>query len=114
MTRAASDRGQASIELLGVLPLLGVLALAAWQLVVLGESWWLAGVAARAAGRAELAGADARTAARAALPGGWGRRVVVRGGAGAPVVVRLRVPAVLGAGVLGSVRAEVDVPGGGP
>ena len=113
MTRAGSDRGQASIELLAVLPLLGVLALAAWQLVVLGESWWLAGVAARAAGRAELAGRDADAAARAALPAGWGRRVVVRGGAGTPVVVRLAVPAVVGAGMLGSVGAQVGVAGGG-
>ncbi len=113
MTRVRNDRGQAAVELLGLLPLLGVLALAAWQLVVLGESWWLAGVAARAAGRAALAGADAPAAARAALPLGWSRRVAVRGGAGRPLVVRIRVPAVVGTGALGSVGAEVDAPGGG-
>lgn len=113
MTRARDDRGQAAIELLGVLPLLGVLALAAWQLVVVGESWWLAGVAARAAGRAELAGADPRAAARAALPAGWGRRVVVRGTGGVPVTVRVRIPSVIGDRALGSVGAEVDAGGGG-
>ena len=107
MRRAARDQGQASIELLGVLPLLGVVALAAWQLVVLGESWWLAGVAARAAGRAAVVGTDTRAAARAALPDGWGGRVAVRVGDGSALVVRVSVPMVIGGRSLGSVGADV-------
>lgn len=114
MTRERGDRGQASIELLGALPLLAALVLASWQLVILGESWWLAGIAARAGARAELVGGDVARSARAALPPGWARRVAVHGGTGAAIVVRVRVPAVVLGRPLGTVGATVAAGSRGP
>ena len=113
MGHVRGDRGQASVELFGALPVLGVLALAGWQLVVIGESWWLAGVGARAAARAEVVGADAQGAARSALPGGWGPRMTVHNGMDGQLVVRVRVPLVVGGGALGTVGADVATPDGG-
>jgi hypothetical protein len=93
------ERGQASVELLGVLPLLVALGLAALQLLAVGYASVLAGNAAEA-GALALAGgsgaADARAGVRGALPG-WSRartRVSVDGGR---VTVRLRPPSLLNA-----------------
>src|SRR3982750_1043904 len=47
------ERGQATVELVGVLPLLAVLGFAVWQAAVVGQAFWMAGAAARAAARAE-------------------------------------------------------------
>ena len=59
--RTESQRGQASVELLGVLPAVLLAALAAWQIVLAGHTAWLAGNAARVAARAEWwAGIPAR------------------------------------------------------
>lgn len=102
MTSAAAaagsaERGQASVELLGVLPLLLALGLAALQLLAVGYASILAGNAAEA-GALALAGgsgaAGARDGVREALPG-WSRaraRVTVDQG---QVVVRLRPPSLL-------------------
>jgi hypothetical protein len=94
---ASGERGQASVELLGTLPLLVALGLAALQLLAVGYSSVLAGNAAEA-GALALAGtsnaADARAGVREALPG-WSRaraRVSVRDGR---VTVRLRPPSLL-------------------
>ena len=62
------ERGQATVELLGVVPALLVLGLAAWQLILVGHTGWLAAGAARVAARAELVGKDPARAARSALP----------------------------------------------
>jgi hypothetical protein len=95
----SAERGQASVELLGVLPLLVALGLAALQLLAVGYASVLAGNAAEA-GALALAGgsgaADARAGVRGALPG-WSRartRVSVDGG---HVTVRLRPPSLLDA-----------------
>ena len=95
----SAERGQASVELLGVLPLLVALGLAATQLLAVGYASVLAGNAAEA-GALALAGgsgaADARAGVRGALPG-WSRartRVSVDGGR---VTVRLRPPSLLDA-----------------
>lgn len=88
------ERGQASLELLGLLPLLLTVALAAAQLLAVGYSSVLAGNAAEAGALALAGGGDARERARAALPG-WSRahaRVSVDGGS---VRVGLRPPALL-------------------
>jgi hypothetical protein len=97
--RVSAERGQASVELLGVLPLLVALGLAAIQLLAVGYASVLAGNAAEA-GALALAGgsgaADARAGVRGALPG-WSRartRVSVDGGR---VTVRLRPPSLLDA-----------------
>jgi hypothetical protein len=88
------ERGQASLELLGLLPLLLAVALAAAQLLSVGYSSVLAGNAAEAGALALAGGADPRAGARDALPG-WSRaraRVTVSGG---EVQVELRPPTLL-------------------
>lgn len=90
----AGERGQASLELLGFLPLLLAAALAAGQLLAVGYSSVLAGNAAEAGALALAGGGDPRASAREAIPG-WSRaraRVSVEGG---EVRVVLRPPALL-------------------
>jgi len=101
------ERGQASVELVALLPLVAVLGALAWQAVLAGQAVWLAGSAARAAARAHAVGADPAAAARRALPSPLDRRVRVRaapGGAG--VAVSIGVPAVVGRWRLGTVSAR--------
>jgi hypothetical protein len=62
------EAGQATVELVGVLPAVVVLGLLAWQLVLAGHTAWLAADAARVAARAQLVGDDPARAARSALP----------------------------------------------
>jgi hypothetical protein len=91
---AADERGQASIELLCLLPLLLAVALAAAQMLAVGYASVLAGNAAEAGALTLAGGGDPRAGVRAALPG-WSRaraRVDVSGG---EVRVRLRPPALL-------------------
>src|SRR5215218_5290365 len=64
--------GQASVELLGILPLALLIALAIAQLLAAGSARELAGNAAEAGAAAILQGTDPEQAARAALPG-WSR-----------------------------------------
>ena len=45
---SSRERGQASVELVILLPVLAALLLAAWQAAVAGYAWWLAASAARA------------------------------------------------------------------
>jgi hypothetical protein len=92
----AAERGQASVELLGALPAVLVLAFAAFQLLAVGYSAVLAGTAAEAGALALASGVDARDGVRESLPG-WSRagaRVAVSGGA---VRVRLRPPSPIAA-----------------
>jgi hypothetical protein len=91
---ARGQGGQASVELLGALPLLLAVALAGVQLLAVGYASILAGGAAEAGALALAAGADPKSEVRAALPG-WSRaraRVHIEGGR---VTVRLRPPALL-------------------
>ena len=106
--------GQGTVELVALLPLIAALVIGSWQAIVIGQSWWLVGVAARAAARAQVIGASPASAARRALPrGARGRLVVLRRGAG-ELTVRLAVPAVVGGMWLGSATARVAVPAGSP
>jgi hypothetical protein len=89
-----AERGQASVELIGLLPLLIAVALAAAQLLAVGYPSVLAGNAAEAGALALAGGGDPRAGAREALPG-WSRahaRVSVSGG---EVRVELRPPTLL-------------------
>ena len=65
----ARERGQATVELVGVLPALVVLGLVVWQLILVGHSAWMSAHAARAAARADLVGEDPEAAARSVLRG---------------------------------------------
>jgi hypothetical protein len=108
----ACERGQAAVELLALLPLVLVIALALAQLFAVGYAGVLAGNAAEAGALALAGGGDARAAARAALPG-WSHargRVSVNGG---EVTVRLRPPTLirsLSRRLEVSADAEVEVP----
>ena len=89
-----SARGQASIELLGVLPLLLVVALGAAQLLAAGICREYAAQSARAGAAALIQGRDPREAAREAVPG-WSSRDVDVAVDGRRVTVRIRPRAAL-------------------
>jgi hypothetical protein len=61
--------GQASVELLAVLPGLVICTLVAAHAVAAGWAYWSAANAARAGARAEHVGGSGERVARAALPG---------------------------------------------
>src|SRR3954468_7850309 len=91
-----SERGQASVELVALLPLLVFLVVALWQLAVAAHALWAASAAARAAARAEAVGSDPAGVARAIA----GRGAVVRRASDGRIQVSVGVPAVLGPGRL--------------
>ena len=84
--------GQASVELLGAVP--GVLLVAAfvWQLALTGHTAWVCANAARVGARAEVVGGDTRGAVRSALPRSLERELRVDRGEGDAVRVRVRLP----------------------
>jgi hypothetical protein len=90
-----AQAGQASVELIAVVPFLLLAGLVAWQLLLAAHSLWLAASAARVAARADVVGRSVESAARSALPEPLERDLsVVRlseGGAR----VSVRVPLVL-------------------
>ena len=99
------ESGQATVELVAVLPVLGLVLLLAWQALVAGQTWWLTSAAAREGARAAALGADPTTAARSILPGARASRDGSDG-----VRVRAAVPSVLADLRLGSVtiRARME------
>jgi hypothetical protein len=101
VVRRRDVTGQATVELVALLPVVCVVVLAAWQLALLGWGLWSAESSARAAARALAVGADpAAVVAR-------GARVLARSPSDGVVVVRVPVRSVLGGGrVLTRVRAS--------
>jgi hypothetical protein len=99
------EDGQATVELVAVLPVLGLVALLAWQAVVAGQTWWLASAAAREGATASALGGDPVAAARHVLPGAR----LSRDGADG-VRVRVAVPPVFAGLRFGSVtvRARME------
>jgi pilus assembly protein CpaE len=107
MRNQRAQEGQATVEFLGLLPVLALVALLAWQVAVAGQAAWLAAGAAREAARAQALGHDPTAAARRVLPRRLrpGVRVTRDGDDG--VRVRIPVPLVVAAGRrLGSVGAR--------
>src|SRR5436309_9978154 len=96
MSVSRSESGQASVELVGLLPLVAVIGFALWQAVVAGQAAWLAGSAARAAARADAVGGDPRAAAAELLPGSLRRGLKVELPSPGTVRVRVAVPSVIG------------------
>ncbi len=88
---ATGERGQASIELVMVAPLIVLAVLAAAQLLAAGAAGELADHAAEAAAVALLQDADPKAAARDAVPG-WSRERMSVSVDGRRVRVRLRPP----------------------
>jgi hypothetical protein len=97
------ERGQAAVELVAVLPLLGVLAALGWQAVVAGHAAWAATAAARAAARAAAIGDDGTAVARRRLGPALAPGASVTIAAGGRVTVNVAIPRVLGALPLGHV-----------
>ena len=87
--RLRSEGGQASVELVAVLPFVALLALGLWQVALAGHAMWAGAAAARAAARAEAVGGDPRAAAIELLPSRARRGAVVRRRDGA---VELSIP----------------------
>jgi pilus assembly protein CpaE len=105
--------GQASVELIGVLPAVLVAGVVTWQLALAGHAAWLAAGAARSAARAETVGRDGERAARAALPAALERGLEVERDRRGGVRVRVRVPLLLrgsGRRVAVSARARLGPP----
>ena len=101
-----AQEGQASVELVAVVPLVLLVGAICWQLALAGHAAWMSAHAARAAARADAVGSDVRAAARSALPEGLrrGLRVErlgeggVRVGVGIPLLLhRWRSPLTVGA-----------------
>jgi hypothetical protein len=87
---ATGERGQASAELVAVVPALLIGVLIAAQIGLLGYALWSAGAAARAGARAANVGGDAEAAARSALPSPFREDASVSGDD--EIEVRLHVP----------------------
>jgi hypothetical protein len=111
--RSSDTRGQATVELVALLPALAIVALLCAQLVVAGHAWTLAGGAARAGARAAEVGAPATAAATGALPAGHASRArVAVVDDGRRVRVRLAVPRLLPFLPATTVAAEARIAGG--
>jgi hypothetical protein len=91
---STGERGQASIELVGMVPLCVVVLLALAQLLAAGAAREAAGAAAQAGAMAMRQGGGPADAARAAVPGWTRERLRVRVD-GRRVTVRIVPPALL-------------------
>ncbi len=69
--RFAGESGQATVEFVGVLPILAVAVLALWQLLLFGMTFVFAGHAARAGARALAVGVPVTSVAVKNLPTAW-------------------------------------------
>jgi pilus assembly protein CpaE len=92
------ERGQASIELIAVLPAVLALSAIVWQLALAGHTAWLTANAARVAARAEVVGREPAAAARTALPRSLERDLEVERLPGGAVRVSVQIPLVGGVG----------------
>jgi len=103
----AGAGGQATVELVALLPLIAAGLLACWQLVLVAHTAWSAHAAARSAARAHAVGGDELAAARASLPASLDRRVRVgKADDDGRVPVTLRIPDVLPGVRLGALTAS--------
>jgi hypothetical protein len=106
-SRLSEQRGQATVELVALLPLMAALAAILWQAVVAGQAVWFAGSAARAAARATAVGGDPRLAVRHVLPARLEHGLEIGRLQGSDGVrVGIAIPAVIGGLRLGTVSAN--------
>lgn len=99
------QRGQASVELVALIPAITALCFVLWQGLVAGQAAWLVGSAARAAARAEAVGGDAAAAARSRLPESLRHGLSVTRRRDGAVAVRVVIPLVVTHRSLGTVSA---------
>jgi hypothetical protein len=109
----AGERGQAAVELVGLLPLMAAVGFAAFTVLAAQAANEQAGQAAGAGAIALLQDRDPRAAARAALPARLRRRARI-GLSGRAVTVRVRPAVPLLAGHLEAVATAHAGPEGGP
>jgi len=100
-----SARGQASVELVVLLPVIVLVLAIAYQALLAGQAIWEVRVASRAAARAHSLGADPAAAARSRLRSGLERGLRVTPSDAGDVRVSVRVPAVIPTVRLGRVAA---------
>ncbi len=96
MRSPRSTSGQATVELVALVPILALVALVLWQLAVAGHAVGASGAAARMAARAQAVGGDPSAAARRSLPRRLQRGLRVRAEGGGEVTVAVPIPAILG------------------
>ncbi|MDX6640611.1 MAG: hypothetical protein QOF12_1622 [Solirubrobacteraceae bacterium] len=101
--------GQASVELVALMPLVGLVVLALWQAVLVGQAVWSSAGAARAAARAQAVGRDPLAAARGAVPGTLRAGIRVSA-AGAGVRVHVPVPLAFTNTRLTTIEARAALP----
>lgn len=104
--RLRDESGQASVELVAVLPLVALIALTLWQLAVAGQAAWLSGAAARAAARAHAVAGDPAAAARGVLPPRLERDLRVERRDDGSIEIHLAVPYVVGPRRLTTIRSR--------
>ena len=110
-----SQRGQASVELVAVVPFVLLCAVFAWQLALAGHTAWLCANAARVAARAEAVGRDAKSAARSAVPAPLRPGLTVSRASAHATRVRVHMPFLLGRWTTPIViSASAGLPKGGP
>jgi pilus assembly protein CpaE len=93
--RLRSEAGQASVEMVAVLPFVLLVGALCWQFALAGHAAWLSAHAARAGARADAVGADVGAAARSALPAGLERELKVKRLSEGGVRVEVQVPLLL-------------------
>jgi hypothetical protein len=104
-SRGHGERGQASVELIGMLPFLVLAGLLVWQLLLVGYAMTSAENAARAASRADARGGDAARAAKRVIGEPLREGIKTTIDAAGKAVVRVRVPLI----VPGLTRADVTI-----
>jgi pilus assembly protein CpaE len=97
LRKRGGDRGQVTVEFIGVLPLALIVLAVIWQLVLVGYTYSLAGNAADKGARAGAAGGAAacQSAAQDDIPGSWSAEIDCPGagdGALYRTTVKLNVP----------------------
>ncbi len=93
--RLRCETGQASVEMVAVLPLVLLVGAVCWQFALAGQAAWLSAHAARAGARADAVGGDVGAAARSALPGALERGLKVERLGEGGVHVEVQVPLLL-------------------
>lgn len=89
--RAAAERGQSTLEFVGLIALFGLIAAIGFQTVLIGLTWVFAANAANEGARAAAVGDSARAAAVARTPAAWQDGLNVSEGI-SEVDVRMRTP----------------------
>jgi hypothetical protein len=105
-SRRYSEQGQATVELVALLPCLAAVVVGLWQAALVGWAAWGAHAAARAAARAHAVEGDAAAAARRHLPADLEPGLRVAAGEGGAVRVVVRIPSPPALPSLGHIGAE--------